>query len=231
MATATIAKQVRKGIITVEKNELLKKMLRKNHFRVFSENEMLFEQNNQYHLLQFEEEDTFTAQEYFSLPENIPLQLLYGKYFIMASPTITHQDILLELATEIKIFLRINSLGKVIVAPADVYFSEETVAQPDILFVSKENLEIVGEKRVNGSPDFIVEILSSNVKDDRITKMKLYGEENVKEYWIVNPEDKTIEIFTNNEGKMQVHATLQDNEIAKSEIIKGFEIELKQLFK
>ena len=87
-----------------------------------------------------------------------------------------------------------RKLGEVYFAPLDVILSDETVVQPDLLFVSKERSEILG-KWVHGAPDLVVEIISPDSKErDRLIKKALYEKHKVKEYWMVDLERQCIEV-------------------------------------
>jgi Uma2 family endonuclease len=84
----------------------------------------------------------------------------------------------------------------VVWAPTDVVLSPESVVQPDILFVSNERRGIIMEANVSGAPDLVVEILSpSTAERDRELKLTLYARYGVREYWIVDPEDETVEVM------------------------------------
>lgn len=95
-----------------------------------------------------------------SLPEGTLCQLLNNKLIISPAPIVVHEQILNEINIEISIFLRKNPIGKLLISPIDVHFSEENILQPDLIFIKKENLNIVRKKGVFGVPDLIIEILS-----------------------------------------------------------------------
>ena len=75
------------------------------------------------------------------------------------APNIYHQRISKRLEREL-LKLEEKGLGEVLYSPIDVYFSETETYQPDILFIAKERLNIIGEQRIEGAPDLIMEILS-----------------------------------------------------------------------
>ena len=86
-----------------------------------------------------------------------------------------------------------NDLGEVFYSPIDVYFDEEDVFQPDIVFISKARLDIIGEIKIEGPPDLIIEILSpSTAYYDLGRKYEVYERSGVKEYWVVHPERKSV---------------------------------------
>ncbi len=76
------------------------------------------------------------------------------------APIPKHRKISRELEFEILKFVKANDLGEVFYAPCDVYLDDENIVQPDILFVSGERLNIIGEKNIQGAPDLVIEIIS-----------------------------------------------------------------------
>ena len=117
-----------------------------------------------------------TLEEYEALPENIRAEIFDGQIFYMASPSQTHQTILTELLLFIRMYIKKKGGNcSVFPAPFDVKLSEKplTIVQPDIMIVcDKSKLD---GKRCNGSPDFVIEIVSpSNSSDDYIRKLYYY---------------------------------------------------------
>ena len=87
-------------------------------------------------------------------------------------------------------------------APCDVYLSRHDVVQPDILFIGAQRQGMIEEKLIRGAPDLLVEVLSSSSQArDREMKRKLYGRFGVREYWLVDPERRRVEILTRQENQ------------------------------
>ncbi|MDH5404532.1 MAG: Uma2 family endonuclease [Candidatus Heimdallarchaeota archaeon] len=177
----------------------------------------------------------FTYSDLLKLPEwpNSPqIELFNGELFISPSPTIYHQVVSDNLLYQIKHFLNANPIGKVYSAPVDVVFSEKYVIIPDLTFILKSNLEIVKGKNIEGTPDLLIEILSSNRENDEIRKYQLYEQNKVKEYWIVYPDEKLIKLylFDENSGNYtEGNIFTIDDEITSS-ILQGFKIPVKLVF-
>ena len=94
-----------------------------------------------------------------------------------------------------------KGLGEVLYSPIDVNFSETETYQPDLVFIIKERLNIIGEQKIEGAPDLIMEILSpATAYYDLKVKMHVYEKSGVKEYWVVDPMEKSIEIYENKDG-------------------------------
>lgn len=140
--------------------------------------------------------EIMTLEQYETLPENERVEIFDGIAYDMASPSQVHQTILTELLVSIRNYLKKKD-GKcqVFPAPFDVILSKTplTIVQPDIMIICDKNK--LDGKRCNGSPDFIIEIVSpSNPADDYIKKAYYYKNYGVREYWIVDPKKKIITV-------------------------------------
>jgi Uma2 family endonuclease len=99
-----------------------------------------------------------------------------------------------------------------------VVFSESTVVQPDILFVSHQRRGIIGEQNISGAPDLVVEILSPATEErDRGTKLQLYCRYGVQECWLVDPEERTVEVLTLSPEGYQVLGQYSEDEVVSSQ--------------
>ncbi len=183
-----------------------------------------------YVITTIDEEKDYTTDHYNLLPELAPYQLINGKLVFMAAPSTQHQRISRRLTRQIDNFVEDNQLGEMFYAPYDVEFDKENVVQPDLIFISIKRSSIVGEKRAYGTPDFIVEILSTNEDDDRIRKMQLYAENDVLEYWIVAPEEEYIEVYHNENQQMQLVQKANKGDSIRSKAIEGFVLDLANIF-
>ena len=148
------------------------------------------------------DERRYTYDDYLTWPDEPRREIINGALYAMSSPTVRHQDILLNLASVMKPFFK-GKPCRLFVAPLDVVLSEDTVVQPDLLVVC-DPTKITGAC-VRGSPDLAVEILSpSSASYDRLLKFKRYADAGVKEYWLVSPELAMIEIFTLDSGSFRL---------------------------
>ncbi len=138
-----------------------------------------------------------TAADYWKLPEGEPVELIQGRLIVSPSPNFLHQTISL-LLSEILLKAARQGGGRAFAAPMDVVLSEDSIVQPDLVYVAKERRSIV-KQRIEGAPDLVIEILSeSNSRRDRVDKLILYAEYGVAEYWIVDPEDRHFNFFISN---------------------------------
>ena len=124
-----------------------------------------------------------------TLPEtNLPTELWDGELIRSPAPTPSYQEIVFNFATLLRNFVSVRKSGKVFVSPVDVVLSQRRVVQPDIIYLSKRNLDIV-QDAIRGAPDLIAEVVSEGSwKRDRVEKKGLYEQFGVTEYWIIDPE-------------------------------------------
>jgi Uma2 family endonuclease len=145
------------------------------------------------------EKKRYTYKDYQELPEGAPFQLINGELVMTPAPTPYHQLISSRLEWEL-MKLKEKVGGEVLHAPIDVYLAETETYQPDILFISKDRFGIIGEQKIEGAPDLIVEILSpSTAYYDLKAKMRVYESSGVREYWLVDPMEQSVEIYENRE--------------------------------
>lgn len=173
----------------------------------------------------------FTYQDYLLLPEEKRYELIDGDLLMTPAPTSEHQSIAANLFTKLILFIRGKKLGKLFFAPLDVILSDEDVVQPDLVFISKDHEERIQERGVWGPPDLVIEILSPSTEHrDLIVKRKLYGRYGVREFWIVDPKNKTIEVMGWQGSEFKTLQTFPEETILKSSILKDLALPLSEVF-
>jgi len=178
-----------------------------------------------------EKRKKYTYKDYVNTPDDKRYELIEGELLMTPSPTTKHQRVLREIEFILKKFVSENNLGEIFFAPYDVYLDGENVIQPDIMFISKERLNIIGEKNIQGAPCLTIEIISEgSAYRDMVQKKKLYAKFGVKEYWIVIPEEELIEIYSLENGIYQLSKVYRKNEVLESATLKCLKIELKEIF-
>jgi len=171
-----------------------------------------------------------TVKDFAALPEGSPYQLIDGDLLMTPSPIFQHQKVVVNITFLLKKFVDENNLGEIITAPMDVYLTETEAYQPDIIYISNENKSIIHD-RIKGAPDLIVEVLSpSNAYYDLVHKKQVYEATRVKEYWIVDPMEKTIEVFENVNRSFQLLAKGKQSGTMHSKLLQGFSLELDKIF-
>ncbi|OGQ53465.1 MAG: hypothetical protein A3J24_02920 [Deltaproteobacteria bacterium RIFCSPLOWO2_02_FULL_53_8] len=173
----------------------------------------------------------YTYADYYALNDDKRYEVMEGSLMMVPAPTTRHQKISGKIYRIMANFVFDGSLGEVFDAPTDVVLSNDVVVQPDILFISKERAGIIGERAVMGAPDLIVEIISpSSSFNDSVRKRELYQKFGVKEYWLVFPDEKAIEVMTIEDGIYKEFCSAKEAGAVRSKLLHGFEVELKGVF-
>src|SRR5947209_5788179 len=137
----------------------------------------------------------WSYQDYLELNDEKRYEVISGELIMVPAPSYEHQSIQSKLGNCFNNFVNSNKLGEILFAPFDVILAEKIVVQPDILFISNENKKLIQERGLFGPPDLAVEIISpSSLKRDIKDKRQIYEKFAVKEYWVVFPKEKIIEV-------------------------------------
>jgi len=149
----------------------------------------------------------FTIHDYRKMPDDGHYyQVIEGELYMSPAPSNFHQIIVGNIYFIFRSFLQVNPIGQVRVSPFDVYLTPNTVVQPDVLYVSKENAAIIIDAGVEGAPDLVVEILSPGTRAlDLGPKRAIYARTGVKELRIVDPIALTIQVY-----RLQINAELPE---------------------
>jgi Uma2 family endonuclease len=175
----------------------------------------------------------FTYRDYMSLPESDEKQyeLIEGELYMVPGPIPLHQDVVFVLAMILYNFVQPRGLGKVYVAPLDVVLSDTDVVQPDIIFISNSRLSIITERNIRGAPDLVVEVLSpGRAEYDRLIKRARYARFGVREYWIVDPQARTIEVLKAGDEGFETVRVYPEGTRAASPLLKGLRVNVSSIF-
>ena len=181
--------------------------------------------------------DRYTFADCLTWGENERIEIINGEAVMMAPPTRIHQEILMELSRQLANFLE-GKKCKVYPAPFAVRLFEkdgdtpedvDTMVEPDISVVcDHDKLDKHGCK---GAPDLVVEVLSpSTQRHDRLVKLDLYQRAGVREYWIVDPDSSTVQVFMLKNGYLHPYEVYSEKDIAKVNVLDGCFIELSKVF-
>ena len=139
----------------------------------------------------------YTIEDFRALPEGFRAELVDGKLFFMESPSTIHQEIVGEMYLAVANFIKLNRGScKPFIAPFDVYINDNDsrVLEPDFIVVCDRDK--IGERGCHGAPDWVVEVASpSTRKRDLGQKLFLYREAGVREYWLINPANRTVIVY------------------------------------
>jgi Uma2 family endonuclease len=173
----------------------------------------------------------FNYSDYLQLPGDKRYEILEGELYVVPAPNTRHQRISKRILNALIRQIEEKGLGEVFNAPYDVIFSEENVVQPDILFVRKERMTIIGEANLPAAPDLAVEILSpSTRKKDLAIKRKIYAKFGVQEYWIVDPDANTVEVLTWKESGYITAGIFAESERLASPLLTELDLPLDKIF-
>jgi Uma2 family endonuclease len=172
-----------------------------------------------------------TGSDYEKLPEGAPYQLIGGELVMTPAPVPYHQIVSRNIGFELLLFVREKDLGEVLHAPIDVFLSDTETYQPDIIFISKERLDIIGEKKIEAAPDLVIEVLSpATAYYDLRYKKHIYEQFGVREYWIVDPIEKSIEVYENSGKEFKLKDKVREKGSITSKFLKDFSINVKKIF-
>ena len=166
-----------------------------------------------------------TTDEYLAGPETLMRrELVWGVVREPPSPFRKHQGVVTQATVLLAEHVQSHALGHVYVAPLDVVFDRKKalVLQPDVMFVSCERYGILNNF-VEGPPDLVVEVISEgSERYDRIAKLQWYRDYHVREYWVIDPEGREIEVI-HLDGEVLERRTCHGDDAIRSKVLPTFE--------
>lgn len=172
-----------------------------------------------------------TYQDYLQLPDEQRYEVLEGDLRMVPAPGSLHQRILANLYFAMRNAVQQQGRGEVFFAPMDVIFDEDSVVQPDLLVVLQEHRSIVKPEGVRGAPDLVVEVLSpGNAHHDRGAKRRLYARYGVREYWIIDPQERTVEVTGLRDGVLETLSVVPDGATVQSPLLPDLTLAVGDLF-
>jgi Uma2 family endonuclease len=171
------------------------------------------------------------AEMHEKLPPETRAEVVDNELYMSPAPSAEHQRLLKKIFRLLDGFVEAKGLGEVNIAPFDVILEEDNVVQPDLFFVATEKRNAITNGGLQGAPDLIVEILTpSSFFRDTVQKKDLYEAFGVGEYWIADPANRVIEVFTLVGEKYQLHAFLAGSGTITSARLSGLEINAQSVF-
>ena len=175
-----------------------------------------------------------TYDDYVLIPEDGQRhEILDGEHSVSPAPRTRHQLISARLTGRFEPFVRERRLGWVLAAPTDVVLSPYDVVQPDLLFISGERQGIVTEENIQGAPDLIIEIFSKKTRQqDEGTKRKSYEHYGVREYWMLDPDQRSAQLYRRIGNRLRLLAELSAaaGDVLTTPLLPGLEIRLAEIF-
>lgn len=180
------------------------------------------------------ENPRMSVEEFIKLSASSDMryEFIDGEVYLMTSPTFEHQRVIGEVFSLINLWSR-GKKCKPVVAPLDVTLirdESKNIVQPDIVVIcDSENIDEQG--RYNGTPSMVLEVLSESTRNkDMIKKLNLYMVSGIKEYWMVNPWNREIYIYSFLAGEISNYRVFKGAEVAGSEVLEGLEVALEVVF-
>lgn len=181
-------------------------------------------------------ETRFTYDDLLCLPDDdLRHEIIDGVHYVTASPNLWHQELIGRLYLAVRSHLAGHPrIGRVFLSPADVVLSRFDVVVPDLLFVAKDQEDVLTEKNVQGPPALVVEVLSpSTRKRDLRLKRQLFERVGVREYWIVDPDMEAVQVLRrSNDATLAPVAdlTTDDDATLETPLLPGFALSVRALF-
>ena len=183
------------------------------------------------------EAECYTYEDYLTWDQTERYELIDGEPFMMGAPSLEHQEILGELFGQLRDYLK-EKTCRVYLSPFSVRLFERdgdhprrvnTVVEPDLSVIcDPKKLDKMGCK---GAPDLIIEILSPSTQShDRVKKFNLYRLAGVREYWLVDPDSRSVQVFVLEEGAYAAKSFSTAGEKVQVSVLEDCEIDLAAVF-
>lgn len=183
------------------------------------------------------ENKRYTFADVLTWDEDDRIEIINGEAFMMAPPSRVHQEISFEIGRQLGNYLE-GKRCKVYPAPFGVRLFEkegdgpddvDTMVEPDLSVICDHSK--LDDHGCKGAPDLVIEILSpSTRRHDRLVKLDLYQRAGVREYWIVDPEYKSVQVFTQDGGFLKIREDYGREEVARVNVLEGCFIDLGKVF-
>lgn len=177
----------------------------------------------------------YTYTHYLDIPEEPGYrhEILDGVLIREPLPSVQHQRVLRALGLWLTTFLAgFDPEGELFLAPLDITLTERNVLQPDMLFVSSIRRGIIREERIDGPCDLVVEIVSpATRRKDRLQKMQIYETAGIPHYWLVDPEEQTLEAYVLRNGSYTLISRGSQGGIFTHPEFPGLHLELDVIFR
>jgi Uma2 family endonuclease len=161
-------------------------------------------------------------------------EIVDGELFASLAPGDEHQETTGEIIIALGNWNHQTRLGHVLTAPG-VLFSEADAVAPDVVWISRKRRAAfeLDDGHLHGAPELVVEILSpgaANERRDRDVKFRLYSDQGVAEYWIVDPRTQTVAVYRRQDARIHLVETLQRDDTLTSPLLPGFSLSIARLF-
>jgi Uma2 family endonuclease len=177
----------------------------------------------------------WTSQDLELLPDNGNCyEIVDGELYVSRQPHLHHQIVCTKVAALLQQWSDQTQLGLPIFEPG-VIFTDDNDVVPDVVWISYERFAtaLKADGKLHSSPELVIEVLSpgsENERRDREVKLKLYSRRGAEEYWLVNWQERRLEVYRRLEGVLELEKTLNENDILQSPLLPGFRCKVSQFF-
>ena len=179
---------------------------------------------------------THTIADWEAMPhgDGNRYEIIEGELFVSCSPGLTHERVLFRLILLIGNFLEASRIGEA-VANVGVILSDFSGVIPDmVMFLNEQSDTIISNDRLKGPPALVIEILSpgsANIQRDRVTKRQLYAKHGVREYWIVDPPNMSLERYVEQGSSLELLEILGTEDTLSTTVLPGFSCKVSEIFR
>jgi Uma2 family endonuclease len=175
-----------------------------------------------------------TVDDLDAMPEDgNRYEVIEGELFVSRAPGLPHQIVSGNVYHQLRSYLESNPIGRVVATPG-LILSQYSGVIPDLVFYTHaRGAEIIANERLVAAPDIVIEILSpgrENASRDRIAKRQLYAKHGVNEYWIVDSENRSVELYRRAAQSLELSAILRNDDSITSPLLSGFHCPVAKLF-
>jgi Uma2 family endonuclease len=176
----------------------------------------------------------WTYEDYARLPDNgFRYEVIHGELYMSPASSVNHQRTVTAFIHHLTNYLIQHPVGECIPSPIDIILPDlASPVQPDVVFISNENRDIIKDNVIEGVPSLVIEILSpGTARYDRRTKFETYAEAGIREYWLADPHSFTIEVYVLRGQAYALLGKFNREAQAHSELLPGFILPVKEVFR
>ncbi len=165
--------------------------------------------------------------------EGTRYEIIGGELFVSTTPHFNHQLLCGTLFRLLENWSVKNGLGRAVITPGLIFADDDDVI-PDVVWISNERLaSILKDGKLRAAPELVIEVLSpgsANQRRDRVAKLGLYSRRGVSEYWIVNWQTSTIEVYRHQNDQLTHVVPLAQGDLLSSPLLPQFSAHVDELF-
>lgn len=179
-------------------------------------------------------EPIVTVEDLDAMPEDgNRYEVIEGEIYVSRAPDFIHQVVITNFVISVGTYLKTNPIGVVVTTPGVIFGMIDGVI-PDAIYMSHERrMAILSEGRLRGAPELVLEVVSpgtENVRRDHIAKRQLYAKYGVQEYWIADPQTRSIEVYRLRDNVLDLIAIYADGQRITTPLLPEWETIAEQLF-